>query len=162
VVTIENAGTADLLVTDLSYNTGSADLTIDTASLGGLPLTLAPSASVELPVTYAPADEYADTGYLIVESNDPYTPMVTATQEGAGELLGSNSDIFEQSLTPSDTFPLTATPVVATLTVRVDGVTTTVGWSYDAGANAVVFSSAYVPEGGSTIEVDYALDGCAR
>ena len=161
-ITIENNGTADLVVSTIEYNTGSADLSIDTAGLGGLPLTIAPAGSMAVPVIYAPGDEYADVGYLVIESDDPYTPVVTTLQQGAGELWGSSTDVFEQPLTPTDTFPLSATPVQSTLTVRVDGVTTTVGWSYDASANAVVFSSAHVPEGGSTIEVDYALDGCAR
>jgi hypothetical protein len=56
-------------------------------------------------------------------------------------------------------FALTEYPVPETLVVKVDGITTTVGWNYNASTNAVDFASDYVPEGGSTIEISYALYG---
>lgn len=164
-VTIANEGTADLVVSDLEWNTGSTDLEFDdrASTNGSLPWTLAPGGSVEVAVTYVPFDEYADIAYLFVESDDPYTPQVLATFEATGELYGSNSDAYEQALPgTTDTFALTAQPVPETIEVRIDGITVTVGWSYDAASNAVVFATDHVPEGGSTIEISYALTGCAR
>ena len=49
--------------------------------------------------------------------------------------------------------------VPETIVVIVDGVTTTTGWEYNAVDNAIDFESDYVPEGGSTIEIEYALFG---
>jgi hypothetical protein len=67
--------------------------------------------------------------------------------------------LAEGSAADLTSFALTQTPVPETITVRVDGITTTTGWTYDAGTNMVVFDETSVPEGGSTIEVDYALQG---
>ena len=81
-----------------------------------------------------------------------------STLEGTGELYGEASDIFEQPITgATDTFALTGTPVEGLIEVRVDGTTTTVGWSYDSASNSVVFDAAYVPAPGATIELEYAL-----
>jgi hypothetical protein len=67
--------------------------------------------------------------------------------------------LAEASAETLDTFQLTADPVPETIEVRVDGVTSVLGWSYDTGQNAIVFETDYIPEGGSTIEVEYALMG---
>lgn len=61
------------------------------------------------------------------------------------------------SLTIHDSFELSEAPVPATIKVKVDGINTTVGWTYNASNNMVEFASDYVPAGGSTIEIDYAL-----
>lgn len=53
-------------------------------------------------------------------------------------------------------FALSDRPLVETLRVKLDGVTQTTGWAYDAVENAVVFDDAHVPERGSTVEVTYA------
>ena len=39
------------------------------------------------------------------------------------------------------------------------GASGSTGWSYNAVDNSIDFEDDYVPEGGSTIEVDYALQG---
>lgn len=67
--------------------------------------------------------------------------------------------LAEGSAADLTSFALTDYPVPETIAVRVDGVTTTVGWEYDASTNAIQFESDYVPEGGSTIEISYALFG---
>ncbi|MFH1463787.1 MAG: choice-of-anchor D domain-containing protein [Pseudomonadota bacterium] len=67
--------------------------------------------------------------------------------------------LAEASAETLDTFQLTADPVPETIQVRVDGVTSTLGWEYDRGQNAIIFETDYIPEGGSTIEVEYALMG---
>ena len=56
-------------------------------------------------------------------------------------------------------YELTEWPVPGTIIVKVDSVTTTVGWEYNTTDNSVDFDDAYIPEGGSTIEVEYALYG---
>ncbi|MEC8424535.1 MAG: hypothetical protein VX000_12210, partial [Myxococcota bacterium] len=67
--------------------------------------------------------------------------------------------LAEGSAADLSTFELTDWPVPETIEVRVDGVTTTVGWEYNPTDNAIDFESDYVPEGGSTIEISYALYG---
>jgi len=100
-------------------------------------------------------------------SNQPYTGMYEATVATGGEFLSICATdwashltaLAEASAAVLDTFGLTATPVPETLVVRVDGVTSTLGWSYEESTNSVVFDMEYIPEGGSTIEVEYALMG---
>lgn len=52
----------------------------------------------------------------------------------------------------ADVFPLSQAPIVATLSVTVDGTPAT-GWAYDAAAQAVVFDVA--PPPGAVVEVTY-------
>jgi len=63
-----------------------------------LPWTLGPGDDTDVYVTYAPVDDFTDSAYLFVNSNDPFTPEVMATQDGNGQLFGENTDIFEQPL----------------------------------------------------------------
>ncbi|MFH1464223.1 MAG: hypothetical protein ABIO70_07540 [Pseudomonadota bacterium] len=58
-----------------------------------------------------------------------------------------------------DSFSLEQEAVPGTLVVRVDGVNVTSGWSYDADRNALTFDADHVPEGGSSVEVSYAVRG---
>ena len=67
--------------------------------------------------------------------------------------------LAEGSAAVLDTFTLTETPVEDTIEVYVDGVRTSNGWVYIESSNSVIFADGYVPEGGSTIEIDYALLG---
>ncbi len=101
-VTISNVGRDDLVIEEFSFNTGSIDFDFNPAEEdhlnGPLPWTLAPTESVEVYIEYYPLDEFSDTAYLFVESNDPFTPEVLATQDGTAELYGENTDIFEQPL----------------------------------------------------------------
>ena len=62
--------------------------------------------------------------------------------QGPGVAFGEATDSFEQTA-GRDSFELSHTDAVPeTLVVGVDGVTTTAGWSYDSGLNAVVFDAA--------------------
>ena len=97
-VTISNVGNAPLVISNLQLNTSSADFEVESSLTGSMPYTLEPSESVGVDVAYAPYDDYDDISYLVVESNDPYTPQVTAVQEGAGELFGANIDVYEQPI----------------------------------------------------------------
>lgn len=85
-LTISNVGNATLVVTDLTFNTGSEDLHVDlqTGLNGELAWSLEPGQSVEILVGYAPGDEYQDISYLLVDSTDPETPSFLATQSGTG------------------------------------------------------------------------------
>lgn len=99
-ITISNVGSADLVVSNLNYTTGTVDLDFDAAEdvNGPLPWTLSPGATAEVYVAYTPYDEFPDSAYLFVDSNDPYQPQVIATQQGVGELYGSNTDVYEQPI----------------------------------------------------------------
>ena len=99
-LTISNLGTANLEVSNFSFSTASNDLSFDDlgAVNGPLPWNIAPNQSVEVFVDYAPLDEIADAAFLTITSNDPYTPDVLATQDGLGDLFGTNVDLFEQPL----------------------------------------------------------------
>ena len=46
-----------------------------------------------------------------------------------------------------------------TIEVTKDGTTTTVGWTYNPSTNSIDFDADYVPEGGTTVDVTYALYG---
>jgi hypothetical protein len=56
-------------------------------------------------------------------------------------------------------FELTGTPVEETIEVAVDGITTVGTWTYNQADNTVDFEPDHVPEGGSTIDVQYTLMG---
>ena len=97
---VKNIGNENLEVTGFTYNTGSEDLFFDSSSdlNGDLPWTVAPGGEVEVWVDYAPLDEYQDVAYLMVDSNDPFSPTYMATQSGLGALYGENVDVFQQPI----------------------------------------------------------------
>jgi hypothetical protein len=101
-LTVSNTGNADLVVDDFSSNPGSSDLLF-----GGIEdmngadeglMTLSPAASEFIYVSYLPLDEYADIAYLIIDSNDPFSPQVQVDQGGNGVFYGTNLDVFEQPI----------------------------------------------------------------
>jgi hypothetical protein len=67
--------------------------------------------------------------------------------------------IAEGSAADLSSFELTQWPVPETIVVRVDGINQTTGWTYNGTDNTVDFDELSIPEGGSTVEVDYALYG---
>jgi hypothetical protein len=100
-------------------------------------------------------------------SADAYTGFYEATVATGGLFLsicatdfGSHLEaLAEGSTADLSSFELTEWPVPSTVIVKLDGVTTTVGWDYNPTDNAIDFDSDYVPEGGSAIEIEYALYG---
>ncbi len=101
-VTIANVGNADLVVDDLEYFTASDELSIDDSSVR-LPLTIPPATSQTVLVRYAPLDDFADSGFIRVFSNDPVQPEAQAYQTGVGNIVGDNLDTYEQPLSvPTD------------------------------------------------------------
>ena len=97
-VTISNVGNAPLEISNLTLNTGSTDLTFESDLIGNLPYSINEGGSVTVDVTYEPFDDYSDISYLVVSSNDPYLPEALALQEAAGELFGTNVDLYEQPI----------------------------------------------------------------
>ena len=100
-LTITNVGNDALVVDSFQFNTAGTDLAFfeDPDSVNGeLPWTLAPGATADVWVDYAPLDEYQDTSYLYINSNDPAAPSYLTTQVGSAELYGLNLDLFEQPI----------------------------------------------------------------
>ncbi len=106
-ITIRNEGNADLIVTDISYVTASNDLLFDenysgnTTTNSPLPWTIKPGGSMVVGALYTPLDEYADTGFVTVTSNDPTHTEAKASQTGNAGVFGENLDIFQQPLRSS-------------------------------------------------------------
>ena len=98
---------------------------------------------------------------------DPYAGFYEATVATGGVFLsicatdfGSHLEtLAASSAADLSSFQLTDTPVPETLEVNVNGIPTTIGWSYVGADNEIVFEDDHVPEGGSTIAVTYALYG---
>jgi hypothetical protein len=61
--------------------------------------------------------------------------------------------VANQAFSPQDRFPLSELPDATSITVRVDGVSATSGWSYDAQSNSVVFTN--VPKPGAKVQISY-------
>ena len=102
---IKNIGNADLVVESINVNTGSPDqysVDINEWDNGSLPFTIAPydtsSEEVEIFVDYLPLDDIQETAYVLVNSNDPYSPEVIVSANGTGTKYGDNLDVFTQPL----------------------------------------------------------------
>ena len=100
-------------------------------------------------------------------SNSAYTGMYEATVATGGLFLSICATDWSTHLTALaegsaqdlSSFELTQWPVPETIVVKVDGQTQTIGWEYNPTDNAIDFDQDYVPEGGSQVQVDYALYG---
>jgi len=82
-VTISNVGTANLDVTSIGLGAGSS-LDFEVTSGPSLPVSVVPGANVSVQVTYSPIDEDADSGTLVIESNDTDEAVVTVSLSGNG------------------------------------------------------------------------------
>ena len=99
--------------------------------------------------------------------NSAYTGMYEASVATGGLFLSICATdwasqlqaLAEGSAQDLTSFALTQQPVPSTIEVRIDGQSSTLGWSYNPTDNAIDFDTDYVPEGGSVIEVDYAVYG---
>ena len=78
---LSNPCTANLTISNLAV-TGSADFSVDAASLAALPLVLAPAQNHTLTVTYTPADFTNDTATLVITSDWPGHPTVEVSLQG--------------------------------------------------------------------------------
>ena len=64
-------------------------------------------------------------------------------------------DLAQLAMTWHDTFPLNTEPLPESIQVHIDGVPAYVGWSYEAGVNAILFEPDYLPDDGDVIDVYY-------
>ena len=95
-------------------------------------------------------------------SASAYTGFYEATVATGGLFLSICATDFgtylealaEGSAADLTSFELTDFPVPDTIEVTVNGFPQNTGWTYDAASNTINFEEDYVPEGGSTIEVD--------
>lgn len=81
-VTISNVGEGALrLSSAVMASGGSPDFRVESLPTA---IELAPGAAADLLVTYAPAEEGADTAALVISSDDPDEPTLTVALSGAG------------------------------------------------------------------------------
>jgi hypothetical protein len=80
--TVSNLGDADLNVSALDL-AGSIDFSLG-ANAPGVPFTVTPGASVEVPLSYAPGEEGADDGTLSIVSDSPGEETLTVSLSGTG------------------------------------------------------------------------------
>lgn len=100
-------------------------------------------------------------------SNEPYEGMIEAANATGGMFLSICTEdwgtyleaLAEGSAANLSSFALNEYPVPETIVVKVNGISTTVGWEYNETTNSVEFEPDYIPEGGSTIDVDYTVYG---
>lgn len=93
-VTVSNAGDADLVVTELLYESATSELTLE--PYDALPWTLAPAESRDIFVRCTPGDTTLDEGVLAITSNDPLDPVALATQVCGGHLPDTHTETFVQ------------------------------------------------------------------
>lgn len=91
-ITIRNAGTAPLVLTELVFTPTSDELQMSFYFPSGT--VLGPDQEQLATVHYEPHDDLPDTGYLHVYSNDPWTPDAVATQAGAAHYAGDVVDEY--------------------------------------------------------------------
>jgi hypothetical protein len=99
--------------------------------------------------------------------NSAYTGMYEASVATGGLFLsicatdwGTHLEaLAEGSAQDLTSFELTQWPIPETITVKVNSLGTTLGWTYNPTDNSIDFDPDYVPEGGDIIQVDYAIYG---
>jgi hypothetical protein len=108
VVTIENIGSANLLVSGIALSGADAsdfvlDLNGGTSPCGSATPTLAASASCTVTAEFAPATTGAKSAALSIASNDPDTPTVDVALSGTGLAAGANNPpSTPQLVSPAD------------------------------------------------------------
>ena len=89
-VTIKNVGNADLAVTSVTVADGTGVSREFSVTINPAPVTLDPpgtkASDTEVEITYAPTDDGADVGSVIIASNDPAQGEVTIPLVGTGVL----------------------------------------------------------------------------
>lgn len=114
-LSIQNVGTAPLSVSEIQFNSTSAELNLVNAP-GRFPQTLAPGASLDLQVTYRPTDPGLDRADVVIRSDDRDEPMLTVPVTG----IGGVPTTCAVSVAPSQvTFGLVERGRVANLPVEI-------------------------------------------
>ncbi len=81
-ITIRNVGNASLEIQEVLFSSATQEMWMDFEfDLGH---QLLPGATIHVTVYYEPTDEVTDLGYLLVYSNDPAQPAITAELIGSG------------------------------------------------------------------------------
>ncbi|MFC7132673.1 MULTISPECIES: choice-of-anchor D domain-containing protein [Salinibaculum] len=125
-VTVENNGTADLVVNDQTIAGTAAD---DFSIVGGATsFTLAPGETRDLTVQFVPSSATLREATLTLTSDDPTTPTLDVPLSGTGTL-------------PADTVQVSLVPTTETVA---PGETVTVDAVLDAGTAAVYAAQASV------------------
>ncbi len=84
-VTVSNIGTADLDITDITFNNS-----VFSSPAGPFPITIPPGGNQNIQVDFHPAGYQTYTGVMTIVSNDLATPTVEVDLSGQGVLNGPN------------------------------------------------------------------------
>lgn len=155
---IRNMGSGELTLHEVLFSPTSDELTYSYDHDASV--AIGADESLQLSVHYAPRDEFADSAYLWLTSDDPVHPQVMVPISGSaryGEAVLDEFPIGEEGTT--GIFELTEVPVLQTLGVELNGVPVYEGWVHDAEANAVVFAPQYFPDSGDVVAVFYNRPG---
>ena len=99
IIKISNFGNVDLEITSVNYFVSyPADLSISTEENinGFLPWIIPPGDSKMVKVYHNPMDSGADSGFIEIESNDPFVPVAVADQDAFGDYTATFEERFEQ------------------------------------------------------------------
>ncbi len=105
---------------------------------------IAPTTASGCPTSGGAGTRYAEAaartgGEVLSVCSDNYAPLMRA--------------VANKAFSAQDRFPLSELPDAGSLSVVVDGVPVTGGWSYDSATNSVVFATAPAP--GAKVQVSY-------
>ena len=98
-VLISNIGNVDLEIFDIEYfSTTPNDLwSSDIITMQLLfPIALIPGETIDIDILYSPVDNLDDQAYLEIISDDPYRPVIHASQIGNADYQSVSQDIFLQ------------------------------------------------------------------
>jgi hypothetical protein len=112
---VRNRGKADLEVGAIALCDGTS---VEYGVSFAAPATVAPKGSVDVEVSYAPADTGTDRGCLRISSNDPRNPQYEVSLSGRGVDDTVSADGPDIDLQP-DSLDFGAVPVGASRTLKV-------------------------------------------
>lgn len=116
VVSIVNNGSVSAQVSALTI-TGSSEFSLG-ATTPSLPFTVAPNASVDVPLNYKPTNVGADTGSLDIASDDPAHPHLAVGLSGSGISITGAVDLDIVQFQATSTYEIgTSKPIQITLRV---------------------------------------------
>lgn len=92
VATVENIGTADLTINDITFS-GSSDLSTPAV----FPIVISPSGQILIDLSFTPAASGDLTAVATIESTDPVSPTVDITLTGDAVYPGPDIDLPELS-----------------------------------------------------------------
>jgi len=99
ILNVKNIGDVDLEVSDIDFlSTMPSDFNfIDLdIHLGSLPIILEPNENFNIDFEYIPTDLFNDSGTINFHSNDPVTPVASASQVGMGKYGPQLEEVFVQ------------------------------------------------------------------